>query len=301
MEREHMAHAVLFYGQDGSGKDELASILAQLLVCRSPSVESGADGTCQACGAFSRNTNPDVLEIRPGGPANMIRIEQFDNSQPKDGDPTPLRTFLRTGPIMSRHKVVIITDAHRMNSASANGLLKTLEEPPSFAKLILTTGSIGSIPTTILSRCLAVACSLPTKEELTRIFPDAEPSEILMGNGAPGKVRKLSSKRAAYRPLVGFASSLMRRGRGEALTTAEEFRALAEAIEKAEDSTARLGQAEALSLLATILSSDAAYPASWSQAVIEAHRRIIGNGSPTQVFDGLFSQILAGNPLLRSR
>jgi len=300
MEREHMAHAVLFYGADGSGKEELGSILGQLLICRSPSPESGADGTCQACGAYSRNTNPDVLYIKPSGPSNMIRIEQIENDRPKEGEPVPLRTFLRSGPIMSRHKVVLMSDVHRMNSASANSLLKTLEEPPSFAKLVLTTGSIGSIPNTILSRCLAVACSLPTQKELSQLVPEAGPAELLLSKGAPGKLRKLTQKSAAYRPILEFARSLRVRGRAEVLVTSEEFRSLADAIEKAEDCGARNAQAEALALLATALSSEPGFPAVWSQAVVEAHRRITGNGSASQVFDSLFSQILASNRLLRS-
>jgi DNA polymerase-3 subunit delta' len=286
-------HAVLFYGSQGSGKEEMALILAQIWLCRALDEEGGADGACQVCGAFERGTNPDVLQIRPVGPSALLKIDQFVNSDPQPDDPIPLLEFFRTGPLMSRHKVAIVTDAHRMNSYASNALLKTLEEPLPHAKLILTTDSIGGIRPTILSRCLAVACSTPVRAELEIGFPGASATDILLAEGAPGRLQTVLKHPTQYHALADFARNLRSRPRQEALTASEEFRAIAERLGSARDLSARAANAEALSVLAIALArSPDALPGA-AQAVIQAHQRILGNASPGVVFDALFARILA--------
>ncbi|HEY0868000.1 MAG TPA: hypothetical protein VGE01_11500 [Fimbriimonas sp.] len=285
-------HAVLLYGADGSGKDELASILVESWLCRNAG-PSGADGTCQACAAFRRGSNPDYLDIQPQGASRNIRLRAISRTIPAEpDDPTPLRDFFRTPPMMSRHKVAVIHSADRMNDDASDSLLKSLEEPHPFAKIVLTTDSIGTVKDTIRSRCLAIACQLPSREELREFDPSATDEDLALAAGAPGRVRTVLEHPEAYRRIGSFARSLGSRHSDEAIKVAEEFRSAAEALEKATGSGARTANAEALNLLATLLSRDPNARPQWTQDVVEAHRRIVGNGNPGLVFDALFTRML---------
>jgi DNA polymerase III subunit delta' len=285
-------HAVLLYGVPGSGKHELARLLAEAWLCREPGPE-GADGVCKACGAFARGNSADFLHIAPQGASRLIIGKQISkDKKSKEEDPISLLEFLRTMPLMSRHKVVLIEDAHRMNETASNSLLKTLEEPLPHGKLILTTDSVGGVRPTILSRCLAVACELPSDEELVRLAPGAHSDLIRMADGAPGRVRKAVEAPAVYERLARFARDLSVRPEGAALVASEEFRQIADELAKAGEQGARFGNSHALELLATFLAREQGVPTSWTQDVIEAHRRIQGNASATIVFDALFARIL---------
>lgn len=286
-------HAILLYGAKGAGKTELANVIAQLWLCTHPTA-AGADGTCRACLAFDRGNSPDVLLIEPQGNSRIIRDRSITTPKDKEpDDPIPLVVFLRTPPISARHKVVIIRDAHRMNGASANALLKTLEEPPSYAKLLLTTDSVGSILPTVLSRCLAVACEAPSLVELIGAFPDATPEEIRISEGTAGRLNAVFARRAAYGRLLQFAHRLPNRGAGEALVASEEFQAIVERIQPASEAGARAANADALDVLAIYFAREPSCPPSWTQQIIEAHRRIVANGQASIVFDALFTGLLA--------
>lgn len=283
-------HAVLFYGIPGSGKNELARMLAQAWLCQTPGAD-GADGTCRACLAYERGNSADLLSIHPTGNSRNIVTKQItrpnDKKEPKEDDPVPLREFFRTLPLIAKHKVAMIEDAHRMNNSAASALLKTLEEPHPHAKLILTTDSVGGVLPTILSRCLAVACELP--EHIDHLDPEL----VRLIEGAPGRAKLLANKPDGYRRLVDFAKSLPSRLPGSALVTSEDFRSIAEKLGADHDLGARAANTLALELLATYLARESGIPAHWPQEVIRAHKWIVGNANATLVFDALFAGILA--------
>jgi len=288
---DHGIHAILLYGAKGSGKAELCRIITQLWLCNTPG-DGGADGTCRACMAFGRGNSPDFLPIEPQGPSRIIRNEAITNTNPDKDDPTPLLTFFRTPPMFSRHKVTVILDAHRMNNSSSNALLKTLEEPHPHAKLVLTTDSVGSILPTILSRCLAVACEAPSGTELASAFPDATPDEIRFAEGTPGRLRTVVERRELYRNLLQFAQQLPHRSPGEALIASEAFQGIVEGFQ-IKESGVRAANAEALDALAIYFAREPSCPPTWPQQIIEAHRRIVGNGGSAIVLDALFCGLLA--------
>ncbi len=223
----------------------------------------------------------------------MIVIDQLSNNSPGEGDPTPLLSFFRTLPIASRHKVAVIEDAHRMNSRSANSLLKTLEEPHPHGKIILTTDSVGSVLPTILSRCLSVACELPLIEDVMTLAPGASADLLRLSEGAPGRVIGSAANPQVYDRITGFARSLFTRPMGGALVASEEFRGIAELLASQTSSGVRTANALAVELLATYLAREPAAPAEWTQAAVDAHRRIVGNVGASIVFDALFASILA--------
>jgi DNA polymerase-3 subunit delta' len=266
-------------------------MLAQAWLCQSPS-QDGADGTCRACGAFARGMSADFLHIFPTGASSIIRVHAIVQGDAKDA-PVPLLEFFRTAPLMAKHKVAMIEQAHRMNSEAYNALLKTLEEPHEYVRLVLTTDSISSVPATILSRCLAVACELPGPEEISRLFPGATEADLILSEGAPGRVAHVLAHADRYRAIYEFAESLASRPAGGALLAAEQFRSICDGIEKALDCGARTAQAEALETLAIALSRSPKVNPAWSQRVLEAHRRVVGNSGIGLVLDSLFTGILA--------
>jgi len=142
MKRERVPHAYLFHGIQGIGKKTTAQAFAQALNCR----ENNADfcGRCPSCLKAGRRSHPDIVMIEPEG--IFIKIDKIRDLQ----NQTQFR------PLEGRKKVFILADADRMNDASANALLKTLEEPSSFNILILTTSRIHKLPQTIISRCQQV-------------------------------------------------------------------------------------------------------------------------------------------------
>ncbi|MBW2673939.1 MAG: DNA polymerase III subunit delta' [Deltaproteobacteria bacterium] len=155
MKRERVPHAYLFHGIQGIGKKTTAQAFAQALNCR----ENNADfcGRCPSCLKAGRRSHPDIVMIEPEG--IFIKIDKIRDLQ----NQTQFR------PLEGRKKVFILADADRMNDASANALLKTLEEPSSFNILILTTSRIHKLPQTIISRCQQVRFQ-PLRAEVVASF-----------------------------------------------------------------------------------------------------------------------------------
>ncbi len=285
-------HAILLYGPQGAGKSELASILAQMWLCTNPT-PAGACGECRTCSSLDRGTCADLLTIAPSGPSRMIMNRDItEPSNKKPDDPVPLLDFFRTPPLRARHKVAILFESDRMNGASCNALLKTLEEPPAFAKMILTTDSVGSLPATILSRCLAVACEVPLEKDLLLSFPEATPEEIRFASGAPGRLRTVLDRKDQYDRLLAFAQKLPTRRASEALVVSEEFSGILESFQKVVPGGARAANAEAIDALALYFAREPSCPQGWTQRMIEAHRRIVANGSAGLVLDAMFTALL---------
>jgi len=278
-------HAVLLYGARGAGKSQLADALAMAWVNPNPDGEPS-----QATTSFENGRNPDVLRVDPFGAGRMILGRQISPSRGSEGNFEGISVieFLRTAPILSAHKVVILSDAERLHPAAANALLKTLEEPHPYAKFILMTSVVGSILPTILSRCVAVACELPHAAERAGIEASDDLWEL--AQGAPGRAIRFGKDREVFERLLAFARGLRARKQREALAVGEEFKGIADRLQ--EDQGARAANAEALELLGTAL---AIYHPDWHEGrrqIAEAHRRILGNGNAGSTFDALFTGML---------
>jgi DNA polymerase-3 subunit delta' len=273
-------HAVLFYGIRGSGKMQLARILAKRWL-------SGGNAESQSAIAFDNGRNADFLHVQPMGPSRIIRDIQMTQSKaplpPEFKGPNVL-DFLRTPPLISACKVVLIEDADRMNQAAANVILKSLEEPHPYARFVLTSQAVGALPATILSRCSAVACEVPAGDQSDPLW--------LLAEGAPGRYTEISADEGIYQAIWQFAESLGRRNFTEALVASESLKNLCDTYQKQNEQNARAAQSDVLELLAIALRHQ--YP-DWTQArvaTIEAHRRIIGNGNSGLVFDALMMKLL---------
>jgi hypothetical protein len=131
-----------------------------------------------------------------------------------------------------------------------------------------------------------VACELP--DHLQGI----EPWALAVSSGAPGRALELQEFSAAYQPIHEFALRMPTLAWGEALVAAEHFAGLADRLQAVRKLGARAADAEALEVLATSYSLIPERDPQVLQAIIEAHRRILGNGNAASVYDALFATAL---------
>jgi DNA polymerase-3 subunit delta' len=146
-----LAHALLISGCAGLGKLDFAFELAQKILCSA--IDEHACGHCQSCHWFLAKSHPDFRVVTPEEEKKQIGVGQIR-------DLTEAMT--RTG--YGRYQVVIIHPAEAMNRASANALLKTLEEPNGQVILLLVCDHPARLLPTIRSRCQAFHVQLPTKD-----------------------------------------------------------------------------------------------------------------------------------------
>ncbi len=135
-----VSHAYLFLGAPGSGKLDAAYALAQGVVC-----PNRGCGTCDDCVRAARRSHPDVHLLTPGSATGYLV-----------GQIRELIDDLQMAPIRAKSKVYILDEAERLTSATANALLKNLEEPPDGVLFILLATTRDAVLPTVLSRCQVV-------------------------------------------------------------------------------------------------------------------------------------------------
>src|SRR3990167_4849307 len=135
--QQRLPHALLFVGE-GIGKKELSLALAQQLLCQT----QNTCGTCHACHLFVSGTHPDFFLITPQE-HGQIKIEQIRQ----------LSEALQQTAQQGGYRVVVVEQAHAMNVAAANALLKTLEEPGNNTIIMLLTERVAFLAATLRSRC----------------------------------------------------------------------------------------------------------------------------------------------------
>ncbi|MCO4760068.1 MAG: DNA polymerase III subunit delta' [Myxococcales bacterium] len=162
------AHAYLFEGPDGVGKQMVAWALAARIACEAPTADQAACGECRSCHSLQRGEHPDLKVLKKDGAS--IRIGQVrDALKP-----------LRFEPVLGRAKVLIVDDAHLLREEAANALLKTLEEPPSRTHFILVTSRAQLLLSTIRSRSQVVRfAELDTQDVAAVLLAEDQPADLV--------------------------------------------------------------------------------------------------------------------------
>ncbi len=136
----HLAHAYLFCGPRGVGKTTCARIFAKTINCSNPQNGFDACNECESCKAFNEQRSFNIHELDA---ASNNSVDDIRN----------LIDQVRIPPQIGKYSVYIIDEVHMLSAGAFNALLKTLEEPPSYAIFILATTEKHKVLPTILSRC----------------------------------------------------------------------------------------------------------------------------------------------------
>ena len=141
---------LLLVGPGSIGKTTLAMDLAAGLLCAAKEGVPRPCRACRACHLVAGGTHQDLHRLAPEGSGRQVRI-----GDPNDPDPGTVRHLIHEMarlPVEGRHRVAVIESAHRMNEDAQNALLKTLEEPPAGATLILCADEPERLLPTVRSR-----------------------------------------------------------------------------------------------------------------------------------------------------
>ena len=153
------SHAYIFSGEKGSGKMMLAEAFATMLQCENPADDACLE--CHSCKQSISRNNPDIIYVkREEGKAN-ISVDVVREQIVNDVD---------IKPYSNKYKIYIVDEAERMNQQAQNAILKTIEEPPEYAIIILLTANHNAFLQTILSRCVLIQMKSVDTESIKSIL-----------------------------------------------------------------------------------------------------------------------------------
>ncbi|MBO5389479.1 MAG: DNA polymerase III subunit delta [Lachnospiraceae bacterium] len=139
-----VGHAYIINGEVDSGKKMLAGAFAKTLNCE----EGGTEpcDSCKSCIQFEAGSHPDIIMCTHENP-NLFSVKEVREQ---------IVGTITTKPYRYKYKVYIVPDAHLMNLEAQNALLKSIEEPPEYAVIILLSANIDKLLPTVLSRCMVL-------------------------------------------------------------------------------------------------------------------------------------------------
>ncbi|WP_299178658.1 DNA polymerase III subunit delta' [uncultured Neptuniibacter sp.] len=178
---KRLPHALLIHGMTGIGKGHFAECFAQYLLCHSPQ-ETQACGQCKGCELNAAGSHPDLYLLKPEEEGKQLKVDQI----------RALGDFIYSTAQQGGYRVVIVEPADSMNVASANALLKMLEEPGKDTLILLVTSKMGQVLPTIKSRCQHIECYTPSEAQAIEwlmaasdIDSDKAQSVLHINRGAP--------------------------------------------------------------------------------------------------------------------
>jgi len=185
---EAIRHAYLFCGPPGLGRRTLALRLAQALNCTAPLEPGLPCGICRDCKQIESMRHPDMNVIQAESEGGTLKVDQIREVQHS----------LILKPYQSKYRVALFLRFQEANDNAANALLKTLEEAPAHAVLILTADNPEQLLPTIVSRCEILRLrplSIDTiEEDLIKHGVEHEGARLLahISGGRPGYARRLA-------------------------------------------------------------------------------------------------------------
>lgn len=183
-----VSHAYLINGEKSSGKEFVAKVFAMALQC-----EKGGEEPCQECHSCKQalsGNQPDIIRVTHEKP-NTISVDDIR---------TQINNDVAIKPYSSPRKVYIVNDAEKMTVQAQNAILKTLEEPPEYAVILLLTTNVNALLPTILSRCVVLNMK-PVADELIKKYlmeqlqvPDYKAEVcVAFARGNVGKAKALAA------------------------------------------------------------------------------------------------------------
>ena len=183
-----ISHAYIINGEKSSGKEFIAKIFAMALQC-----EKGEANPCQECHSCKQalsDNQPDIIRVTHEKP-NTISVDDIRGQINND---------VAIKPYSSPYKVYIMNEAEKMTVQAQNAILKTLEEPPEYAVILLLTTNVNSLLPTILSRCVVLNMK-PVADALVKKYlmeqmqvPDYKAEVcVAFARGNIGKAKMLAS------------------------------------------------------------------------------------------------------------
>lgn len=162
-----LPHALLLSGTQGLGKRQFALAFAQLLLCEQTATTGKICGACRSCQLINAGSYPDLYLLEPEEEGKTIRVD-------------PIRQLIEQmnqTAHQNNYRIAVIAPAEAMQTAAANALLKTLEEPGAKTIIILITAQPGLIPATIRSRCQSIIFHPPKQEIAEQWLKSSLPTE----------------------------------------------------------------------------------------------------------------------------
>lgn len=150
-----ISHAYIIEGENGSGKKALADAFAAAIMCSEKSGD--ACGGCMSCLQADSGNHPDIIHVT------------HEKSKYTVDEIRRMTSDVSIKPYSSDYKIYIVDDAGNMNEAAQNAILKTIEEPPEYAVIILLAENRGAFLQTILSRCVTLSTK-PVSSELIKNY-----------------------------------------------------------------------------------------------------------------------------------
>src|SRR6266487_5375930 len=155
-------HAYLFAGPPGLGRRTLALRFAQALNCQTPIGAGIPCGECRNCKQIASMQHPDLTVIQADAEGGIMKVDQIREA----------RRILTLKPYAANYRVALFLRFHEANDSASNALLKTLEEAPSYAVLILTADNPEQLLPTIVSRCEVLRLRPLKVEEVQKALED---------------------------------------------------------------------------------------------------------------------------------
>ncbi|SFG48792.1 DNA polymerase-3 subunit delta' [Lachnospiraceae bacterium C7] len=149
---DKISHAYIFNGPDKSGKMMLAESFATALMCEKNQVEGCME--CHSCKRALSHNHPDIIYVNHEKP-NTLSVDDIR---------TQLNNTIDVKPYEGEYKIYIVDEAEKMNQQAQNALLKTIEEPPAYAIILLLTTNADLFLPTILSRCIKLDLKVVNKD-----------------------------------------------------------------------------------------------------------------------------------------
>lgn len=182
-----VSHAYIFSGETDCGKKLLATAFAMTLQCEQRGVDPCL--TCSSCKKAMSKNHPDIINITHEKP-NSIGIEDIRSQLIDD---------VAIKPYCSSYKIYIISEAEKLTLQAQNALLKTIEEPPAYAVILLLTNNMDALLPTITSRCVKLGLR-PVKESMVKEYlmeklhiPDYQAKmDASLAQGNIGKAKQLA-------------------------------------------------------------------------------------------------------------